>query len=801
MKKHNSQEAFYQRLQQLAEVKKPTIKESTRNLGTLIDYKRAADGVAYGIVKENHQYFVKKGGLKQDPNVSDFAYIGGLENITKHQYKSLAEADKQRNMLFQVINEAVTLKPSKTGSKKQKLHEDKAGEEIEMAASKVGDLEAATAATEVPAEPEPDFSGEPMGDEEMPAEMGGEEMPVDEPAPEGGEELPADMGSEEGGEEMPAEMGGEEEPEGGEEMPAEMGGEEEPEGGEGDAAPAEEKDLTTTEIEKGLGKLTNKIRKTELEPAQVKSYVNSFLTAFKDKFDEVEIEDRKAMADKILKVVPDEDIEDIEVGDDMSVDEPEEVEEAKCSECGSFGMYAESRGYTRESIMECGEEEMANLVSGYANAHGEGQNDGDFKAVALFITPEIMDKLKGDYGHDEYASQLEPMVNSLSEASEEDKAAQIDELWGGMKQAFGKVGGDIKAGAQKAGQAVAGAAQKVGGAVAGAAQKAGQAVGQYATDVKQAYHTGEVPGEIKKLETVAASLGKQIAALNTRLEKAGKQPVNVRSILATIQNQLGSKAGTANLSKFAAEGVDPAGVEVQPNALMEDGAEEIDDEGTPEIGFAPDSQTLGVDTVKPAGAPTTGVDVNVDAQNKTVNVTMSESEKKIRKYIRERLEVKAGLKKASLNEDKKSDTLKRLDKIIDEQFGLYESVVSKKKDEVVDEGITDWMGKASQWAEGRLKKQKDLKAVLPSLSVEEPHELNHWLNKTFKIDFEGGIERYLSRTPAENKLVILQQAAADPSGLGKLKIGKNNFVEYIPVDHSEVGGPSDFARGRSRLGT
>ena len=87
MKKHATKEAFLERLQELADVNKPTIKESkTRNLGTLIDYKRAADGVAYGIVKENHNYYIKKGGLKQDPDIADFAFIGGQENITEYQY-------------------------------------------------------------------------------------------------------------------------------------------------------------------------------------------------------------------------------------------------------------------------------------------------------------------------------------------------------------------------------------------------------------------------------------------------------------------------------------------------------------------------------------------------------------------------------------------------------------------------------------------------------------------------------------------------------------------------------------------
>ena len=55
--KNTSKEAYYERLRNLADVNKTSIKESKNNtLGTLIDYKRAADGVTYGIIKENHQY-------------------------------------------------------------------------------------------------------------------------------------------------------------------------------------------------------------------------------------------------------------------------------------------------------------------------------------------------------------------------------------------------------------------------------------------------------------------------------------------------------------------------------------------------------------------------------------------------------------------------------------------------------------------------------------------------------------------------------------------------------------------------
>ena len=141
MKKNISEEAFKARVQHLAGVKNDAVNESkNRTLGTLIDFERAANGVAYGIVKEQHKYYIKKGGLNENLTVADFAYIGGLENITDYQYSKLSEAEKNRNMLLKTVNEGHEMKVSKTGSKKGVLLEDKAGQEIEMAASKVDDL-------------------------------------------------------------------------------------------------------------------------------------------------------------------------------------------------------------------------------------------------------------------------------------------------------------------------------------------------------------------------------------------------------------------------------------------------------------------------------------------------------------------------------------------------------------------------------------------------------------------------------------------------------------------------------------
>jgi hypothetical protein len=690
MKKHTSEEAYYERLRNLAVVNKTIVKESqSRNLGTLIDYKRAADGIAYGIIKENHSYYIKKSGLKEDPNVADFAYIGGLANVTDYQYKKLSEAEKQRNLLFRTINEAVSLKSNKTGSKKR-LNEDKAGEEIKASQEMAAGLDAAKNTTST-SEPTLDLGGEPENGLETPA-------PTEEPIPNTGaeEQMP------------PTDVTTDEVPAGDEtgETPTDDETGEENSAPENDTEgnPEDQKNITTKEIEKSLGKLTEKIRKTEMTDSQVKSYVNSFLAAFKDKFPDVEIEDRKAMAEKITKVVPDEDIEDL--GLNVEKTEPEEVEEEQCVECGSFAKFAESRGYNAQSIQECGEEEMTNLVSGYANAHNDGQNDGDFKAVALFITPEILDKLKSDYGHDEYGEKLTPYTNELGESDEASKKEQIEELFGGIGNAFKKVGGDIK-----------NSAQAVSNAVTNKVQKGAQAVGQYAQGVKQAYHAGEVPGEVKKLEGIAANLGKQVQSLNTRLTKSGQQPIDIKNIIKAISQQItGKGAGVAGLNPVAESLDDPAKIETQPieeikvpepksgqklsatapiKQIKEEEEEpEIEDDTTeeepeidveddtteekPEINIAPAGETLGGGVVKPEGA---GVEIRIEP-DKSIDISMNESERKLRKYIRNRLEEHAGTRKPILSESKKSVTLKKLDSMIDKQFKLSESAVLKKKDNV-----------------------------------------------------------------------------------------------------------------------
>jgi hypothetical protein len=818
MAKHTTKEAYYERLKNLADVNKTSVKESqTRNLGTLIDFKRAPDGVAYGIVKENHEYFIKKSGTKKDPNVADFAYIGGLSNINDYKYKSLAEADKQRNFIFHDISEAKTLKPNKTKSKM--VISESAKEEIDQATNKVPELDAATSAEKTAPEGNTEMAA---GLDAMPA------GPTDDTA-----EVPASDT-----EETPAsDAAGDTE-----EVPA--GDAEETPAGDAEEKPEEEEEQLT-DMQSKVGKIADEIKNSDLDEGELTWLLKTFVQGFLPNKDEKDSESankmakidddtRHEVADMILKVVSPEAIEDL--GQSVPQEKPGESDlepsglpEAQCAECGTFAQYAESRGYgSAEALMECGEEEVGNLVSGYANAHNDGMNDGDVDNVAMIIkiiNPEMLNSLKGDYGHEDYANKLEPIVTGMNECSQEEGVAKINELFGGLKN-LGKA----------AGSAIGGGLKKAGQAIGGAVQRGAQAVGQAGQAIKQTYHAGEVPGEVKKLEGIAANLGKQVAALNTRLTKAGQQPVNVSSILQSITNQLGH-SGTASLGQYgvAAEGVDVANIETQPQQTIEEikvpekkgkplsagktpvkimkeedepKGEEIekdevdfndikDDAGEEEkfeksgdkplTGFAPAAQNLGVGTIKPDGA---GVEIEI-TPDKAVNISMNEGEKKLRKYIRERLEVKAGLKKANLNESKKSSTLKKLDAVIDNQFKLYEGVVLKKG------AVNEIFGLDKLGI--NITPDEQIAAALPKIDPNDKVSVDALFQKAFKNILMNPkmsiIGDKAARLSTQEKYAILQQYAKGGGGTLRIDQGGRGKVVYASTDIQNKGVPSRFTQG------
>ena len=334
-----------------------------------------------------------------------------------------------------------------------------------------------------------------------------------------------------------------------------------------DIAKGEDEDLETKEIQKLVGKIGEKIRNVDLTPDQTQGFVNSLLAAFKSDLGDVEIEERKEMADKILKAQTgsdeseintaiDDKIEDLKSGEeDVTVQEdaPMEVNgeeiisdnEEKCEECGPFETYMESRGYSKDNLEECSHGEIADIVSGYANAYKGGLNDGDFENVAIYVSPEVEEELK-EYGHDEYVEKLQPFIQSVKE------------------------------------------------------------------------------------------------------------------------NNAGVTYGV-----------------VEPTIAIDPTNEDYgyEDKQENEIEFAPIAQSLGAGIVKPDSAKSKSVEV--DLNSGTVNVQVNENEKKLRKYIRIKLEELSGKRKPSINENSNSENLKKLNKMIAEQWKEYGKAIlkeSKKED-------------------------------------------------------------------------------------------------------------------------
>ena len=83
-----------------------TLNEST-SLSEIDFIKKGPNGVVYGIIRENHDYFIKTTDKTSNTIVAeDFNYIGGLQNKYDERYKTYAEALKQLNMKFDMLNDS-----------------------------------------------------------------------------------------------------------------------------------------------------------------------------------------------------------------------------------------------------------------------------------------------------------------------------------------------------------------------------------------------------------------------------------------------------------------------------------------------------------------------------------------------------------------------------------------------------------------------------------------------------------------------------------------------------------------------
>ena len=96
------------------------IKDLMGKMGTLTEsktfselelIKKGPNGVVYGIIRENHDYFIKTTEKTSGIFLSeDFKYVGGLQNKYNERYKSYAEAIKHLNMKFDMLNESFGIK-------------------------------------------------------------------------------------------------------------------------------------------------------------------------------------------------------------------------------------------------------------------------------------------------------------------------------------------------------------------------------------------------------------------------------------------------------------------------------------------------------------------------------------------------------------------------------------------------------------------------------------------------------------------------------------------------------------------
>lgn len=72
--------------------------------------KLGPDGRVYGIVRENHEYYIKTAENSDNLTKESFDYIGGLKNKKSFVYPSYAKAIKQLNLKFMSMCESLGIK-------------------------------------------------------------------------------------------------------------------------------------------------------------------------------------------------------------------------------------------------------------------------------------------------------------------------------------------------------------------------------------------------------------------------------------------------------------------------------------------------------------------------------------------------------------------------------------------------------------------------------------------------------------------------------------------------------------------
>lgn len=431
----SSRAHFIQRMQQLADIKKP-VNEGIRNTD-LIDYKRAANGSAYAIIKESHNYYIKVSNCQNEKlSVADFAFIGGLENKLNYQYKSVAEADKNRNLLLININEG--FKKIKADNSKTKMvilkegaavteefgkendaeetPEDNGGDEksdIDAAASKLDDLDAAADAEKAEPAPAdmPSTTTEPSAstgsDIEGAADaagglddIGGEEPSATGDAPAGGSDVEASADDAAAG------------------LDAIGGGE--------DGVNAQS-DGDKAEFKKLVGKVQQQASTTEMTPEEAIANLKQILSGFKGAIDGLDDVQKKEIANKILKAEP----EGEEGGDDAAgLDGDLEGDEEKIAaeSLSGFKQHVSEMGYDPANTSSMSMMEMVGVMNSYFNKMEDSGEAPDYEGLAEYMNEDIIGQLQ-ECGYGDHAEKAQPFMGEtlVEYGSEEPMAASIGE--------------------------------------------------------------------------------------------------------------------------------------------------------------------------------------------------------------------------------------------------------------------------------------------------------------------------------------------------------------------------------------
>ena len=314
--------------------KMSTLNEST-STSEVDNVKKGANGVIYGIIRENHSYFIKT-TEKTSGNIlaEDFNYIGGLQNKNIERYGSYAEALKQLNLKFDMLNESFGVKSNTNLFESDAVEVKEAnasGVVIKKEQKEVIEDQKSVIKVDAPA-------SAPVEDEVADEE----EVSMEEDPFAGEEEVSMDMDVEE-------------------------------EGGEDDG------DGDTKKIQKLTGKIGQLLRDKDEPDAELDKYViNSIISAIN--WEEIPDED----VEDIIAKIEGEDEEDgeLEGGDEESVDVDMDVEEE-----GGEDPFAEE-----------GEEEL-NEQTAFEKSLDKMLNDKLEKLKASKTEKKsFMDKITKDFG-------------------------------------------------------------------------------------------------------------------------------------------------------------------------------------------------------------------------------------------------------------------------------------------------------------------------------------------------------------------------------------------------------------------